>query len=214
MLNLLTSYWRSLVHRPGFALLNVGGLALGIAVFLVLSMFVRFETGFDRWWPGASQVSLIQQTWMLPGVPQQTDPNTMGGLLDQVRADFSGIVGTRLRPTDATIRTAGGAVVDEPIGLVDPSFFDVFEWPLAAGSARTALADPASLVVTESAARRYFGTARPIGRAVTLSIEGKATAYRVSAVMRDLPSNSIFNLPDFGRATMSVRLRYDPVTYP
>ena len=177
-------------------------------------MFVQFETGFDRWWPGASQISVIQQTWMLPGVPQQTDPNTMGGLLEQVRADFTGIVGTRLRPTDATIRTADGAVVTEPIGLVDPSFFDVFEWPLVAGSARTALTDPASLVVTESAARRYFGTARAIGRTITLSVEGKPIAYRVSAIMRDLPSNSIFNSPDFGRANMLVRLRYDPVTYP
>ena len=193
MRNLLTSYWRSLTHRPGFALLNIGGLALGIAVFVVLALFVRFETGFDRWWPGAGQTYVVQDTWTLPGIPETTSPNTMGGLVEQLRADFSGLIGTYLRPTHATLRTADGGVVKEPFALVDADFFRVFDWPFAAGSARTALLDPASLVVNETFARRYFGTAAPLGRTITLTVEGNPTAYRVSAVMRDLPENSEFN---------------------
>lgn len=214
MRNLLTSYWRSLAHRPGIALLNVGGLALGIAVFLVLAMFVRFETGFDRWWPGSGQTYVVQQTWMLPGVPQETDPQTMGGLLEQMRGDFAGLVGTRLQPTDATIRTAGGDLSTEPVGMVDPSFFSVFKWPMVVGSPDDALADPTSLVVSQSVARRHFGTANPLGRAITLTINGKPAAYRVTAVMRDLPDNSVFNSPGVIRVQMLARLRHNPIDDP
>ena len=214
MRNLLTSYWRALTHRPGFAVLNVGGLALGIAVFVVLALFVRFETGFDRWWPGADQVYLVEDHWTLSGVLATTSPNTMGGLVEQMRGDFAGLLGTSLRPTDATLRTADGTVVTEPFGLVDTSFFRVFDWPFAAGSAETALADPASLVVTESFARRYFGSASPLGRPITLTVEGKPTAYRISAVLRDLPAASEFNREGQLRIHALARLVYTPADYP
>ncbi len=208
MRNLLTSYWRSLAHRPGFAALNIGGLALGIAVAIVLGLFVRFETGFDRWWPASDQIYVVQDKWTLPGVPEYSGITTMAGLLDQMRGDYAGLLGTRIRTTDATLRDPTGTVTSEPIGQVDPEFFRVFEWPLAAGSAATALADPASLVVDETIARRYFGTVAPIGRAIRLTINGNANDYRVTAVMRDLPRDSVFNRKDGIRVAMLARLKY------
>ncbi len=208
MRNLLTFYWRGLAHRPGFAALNIGGLALGIAVAIVLGLFVRFETGFDRWWPNADQVYVVREKWTLPGVPENNGVSTMGGLLEQMRGDFSGLIGTRLLPTDATLRDPSGTVTSEPIGLVDPEFFRVFEWPLTAGSPATALADPTSLVVNETVARRYFGTAAPLGRTIRLTIEGHAADYRVTAVLRDLPPDSEFSRKGGNRVAMLARLKY------
>ncbi len=208
MRNLLTSYWRSLAHRPGFAALNIGGLALGIAVAIVLGLFVRFETGFDRWWPNSDQIYVVREKWTLPGVRSNNGVNTMAGLLEQMRGDFSGLLGTRIRTTDATLRDPSGTVMSEPIGLVDPEFFRVFEWPLAAGLTASALADPTSLVVNETVARRYFGTAAPLGRTIRLTVNGHSNDYRVTAVIRDLPPSSEFSRKDGIRLAMLARLKY------
>ncbi len=214
MRNLLTSYWRSLAHRPGFAALNIGGLALGIAVAIVLGLFVRFETGFDRWWPNAHQIYVVQEKWTLPGVPENNGISTMGGLLEQMRGDYAGLQGTRIRTTDATLRDPTGTVTSEPVGLVDPGFFRVFEWPLAAGSAANALADPQSVVVNETVARKYFGTASPIGSTIRLTINGHTDDYHVTAVLRDLPANSEFNRKGSDRVAMLARLKYIPADDP
>ncbi|RZM37605.1 MAG: transporter, partial [Sphingomonas sp.] len=94
---LLTLY-RSLTRHKLYAALNVGGLAVGIAVFLVLALYVRFETSYEKWLPRYNGVYAVQTVWNLPESPfNGAYPWTMGGLLDQMREDFPGTVGTRVR---------------------------------------------------------------------------------------------------------------------
>jgi len=191
----LLSLYRSLTRHKLYAALNIGGLAVGIAVFLVLGLYVRFETSFERWLPDHDKVYAVQTIWNLPGsAGNGAYPYTMGGLLDQMREDFPGIVGTRIRGGEGSgsvIR--GGIASSEDMAQVDRSFFSVFNLPMIKGDGANALRDPASVLLGESAARKYFGETDPVGQTMTLAFDAPAS-YRVAGIFHDLPRNSDFKL--------------------
>lgn len=191
----LLSLYRSLVRHKLYAALNIGGLAVGIAVFLILGLYVRFETGFEKWLPDYDKVHVVETVWSLPDSPiNGSYAWTMGGLLDQMREDFPGVVGTRINGggNAGTILTDGRATQVDA-AQVDANFFQVFPLPLVAGDAATALAQPGNAVIDEKTARAYFGNRDPIGQTLVLSMD-KVRTYRVAAVFRDLPKNTDLKL--------------------
>ena len=194
----LTTLYRSLTRHRLFAALNIGGLALGIAVFLVLFLFVRFEEGFDRVLPGSDRLWVVEERYTLPGLPTDPNPYTMGGELDQLRADFPDLEGTRFNRYSAIVRL-GAEATTEDFGLVDANFFDLFRFPVAAGDPTATLADPDGLVITQKAATKYFGAQSPIGRGLTLVVDGKTYPYRVGAVLKDMPDNVTYKSELFAR---------------
>ncbi|MDD1450311.1 ABC transporter permease [Sphingomonas sp. H160509] len=167
----LTSLYRSLAHHRLFALLNIGGLALGIATFLVLFLFVRFETGYDRVLPQQDRLWVMEERYVMPGYPADTNPNTMGSELKILQADYPQLVGTRYMNMAATVQQ-GGQATAEDLGTVDPNFFDLMRFPAVEGNPAATLADPNGLVVTQKTARKYFGSQSAIGRTLQLSIDG------------------------------------------
>jgi len=181
----LTSLYRSLTRHKLFAALNIGGLALGIATFLVLFLFVRFETGFDRSIPGVERLYVMQETYHMPGYPETPSPYTMGGQLDVMRADYPGIEGTRFWMQNGAVRQGNGAT-NEQLRIVDPNFFALVGYPAVAGDPVRALAAPDAVVVTRRVARKYFGSQPAIGRALTIRINGTDWNYRVAAVIADM----------------------------
>ena len=191
MTSALTSFYRSLTRHRLFAALNIGGLALGIAVFLLLILYVRFETGYDRVLPGWDKLYLIHEQYLRPGDPSEPNPNTMGGELDLLRADFPDLAATRINPSGVTV-IHGGNVTGEKVMIVDPGFFGLFPFPVLAGDPERTLRRPDGLIVTETAARKYFGTSAAVGRTLTLVIGTTQYQYRVGAVLRDPPPNVTF----------------------
>ena len=186
----LTTLYRSLTRHRLYAALNVLGLAVGVAVFLVLSLYVRFETSFERWLPDSSKIYVMRQTWRMPGHSAEAFNDTMGGLFEELKADFPGeIVGTRIYDRGGTVRQ-GGRLTSEDVELVDPDFFRVFDLPLVRGDKRTALAAPDDIMLSETRARTYFGSIDAVGQRLTISVEGEPRTYRVSAVFKDLPKTT------------------------
>ncbi|MDQ1231362.1 ABC transporter permease [Sphingomonas sp. SORGH_AS_0879] len=183
----LLSLYRSLVRHKLFAALNIGGLAVGIAVFLVLGLYVRFETSYEKWLPEYRKIYVVQTIWNMPESPFNGPSNwTMGGLLDQLREDFPGVVGTRIRTGGTVVQ--GRVATSEDVVRVDPDFFRVFDLPLVRGS-RDALRAPTNVLISEKMARKYFGGADPVGRSITIAMDDVAS-YRVAGVFKDLPDNS------------------------
>ncbi|WP_375395487.1 ABC transporter permease [uncultured Sphingomonas sp.] len=187
----LTSLFRSFGRHRLFAALNIGGLALGIAAFLVLALYVRFETGYDRALPGENRTWIVSEQYTRVGDPSDPNQHTMGGELDQLRGDFPQLQGTRFWNNNATV-LQGDQVTGEDVSIVDPNFFAFFPYPAVVGDPVRTLADPDGLVITEKTATKFFGAQSPIGRTLTLKIFGKPYAYRVGAVLRDLPANTSF----------------------
>lgn len=184
-------FYRSLTRHKMFASLNIGGLAVGIAVFVVLGLYVRFETGYERWLPHHDQIYAIETVL-------KDDPDYGAGLTTPVALwsaisrDLPAIVGTRLDTPTATV-IQGGIGVSEKLARVDPNFFSVMELPAVQGDLHTALTSPSDIVITQRTAGKYFGTAPPVGKAMTLAFGGVEHLYRVTAVIADLPSNTDFD---------------------
>lgn len=130
----LTLY-RALTRRRLYAALNVLGLAVGVAVFLVLALFVRFQTSFESWIPDASKIYVVRETWNLPGLPRRPSVGTPGSLLEALQTDYPGVRGVRVRRDPVVVRHGGYATADH-VSFADPNFFQVFRLPLAEGIRR------------------------------------------------------------------------------
>jgi len=179
--SLLTVY-RSLTRRRLYAALNILGLAVGVAVFLVLALVVRFETSFERWIPHAAQIYAIRTNVMNTG----WEPYTMGDLLEELRTDYPQVVGARVNKRPAVVRQ-GGNITAERVTEVDPTFFNVFDLPLIAGDKAALLQAPDEVVITRTEARKYFGDANPIGQRLTLDFNNAVRDYRVVGELKDTP---------------------------
>lgn len=202
----LLSLYRAVQRHPFHAALNTLGLSFGIAVFIVLSLFVRFETGYERWLPHAGQI--YEATTQVRGAVQKDRPPTVGSaglFLDSVRKTFPDVVGTRIANSYMNIRV-GNHVYEEVGQFVDPDFFKVFDISLLEGDKVSALRDPDGVLISEPMALKYFGTVKAVGRYLDISDDGYqdipaplgAHSWRVTGVIRSLPKNSNLQL-DFVR---------------
>jgi putative ABC transport system permease protein len=185
---LLTLY-RSLSRHRLYAAINVLGLAVGIAVFLVLFLDVRFETSFERWIPNASQIYVIRTSGQGELAGLGAMDHTMGDLLDELRADYPQLVGTRIQADLGTVRQLD-KITGEQIDKVDPTFFRVFDLPLVAGDKAALLTRPDDLILSQSKAKQYFGDTNPIGRKLTVAFDGEVHDLRVVGVVKDPPKTT------------------------
>ncbi len=179
---LLTLY-RSLSRHRLYTAINVLGLAVGIAVFLVLFLEVRFETSFDRWIPGAETLYVTRSSGGL--FPPMI--YTEGALLDDLRHDFPKLKGARALQLNVHIQQGDHATA-ETVYRVDPNFLHVVDLPTAAGRTDGALDRPDSILISQKKAKLYFGDANPIGRPLNLRFDKIDHTYRVVAVLKDAPA--------------------------
>jgi putative ABC transport system permease protein len=198
----LIAFFRSLTRHKLYAALNLGGLAVGIAVFLVLGLYVRFETSYERWLPDARNVWLVESKTLDDTDTQRGRQTTPVAAWSAIRRDLPNMLGTRLSDTNATV-IKGGIGVSEDLALADPDFFKVFGFPVVAGTVDGVLNDPSALVMTQRTALKYFGTASPIGQSLTVTYGGEQHAYRVAAVIADLPENTDFDFDLVARMTIT-----------
>ena len=191
--SILIAFWRSFTRRPLYAALNLLGLGLGVAAFLTLSLLHRFETSYESWSPERSKIFAAGVAYNIPGFTHDTRVGAMGGLLEEMKADYPQVHGVR-DWSHSVIVHKGGAATSEQLELVDSDFLEFFQTPLLAGDARTALAEPGRLAISEEMARKYFGTADVVGRSLEITDgDGRAT-YTISAVLKTLPKNSSLKL--------------------
>jgi putative ABC transport system permease protein len=213
--NYLAAALRNLLRNWVYTAINLFGLSLGFAAALLIAAYVRDELSYDRFFPGYRDVYLLTET-----------KDYTNGSLPAERWDFSfPDLGARLNTRFAQIATIARVMTpddsphirhdqveaDETEFLwVDPSFFRVMPLKSLAGDARTALAAPDSVVLTQTAARKYFGEDLPLGELLEVNPAmgvdaGKISAafnmphaMRVTAVIEDLPANSYVKGAMFG----------------
>jgi putative ABC transport system permease protein len=206
----LLTFYRSLTRQWLYAALNLVGLAVGIAIFLVLMLDLRFETSFDDWIPDAANIYRITSTYTFPGRPPDRLAGSSGAIALGFRADYPR-TGNITRLLDSKRVVANGPLLgSEHMDYVDANFFDVLDLPLVAGDRRTALADPDDVVITEAVARKYLGTTAVLGRSLTLYYRGKPHLHRITGVLRDIPVNSHLKIAVV--APLTPALEHDPAT--
>lgn len=188
---------RGIASHKLYSLINIAGLAVGLTCVIFVVVFVRDQLSYDKWIPGTQNLYRLELSVVLPGrgpLPMAMIPNPMPVAM---RGQIPGVTAmTRLSTWTKTL-SIGARKISQDIDVVDPNFFTVIRLPLLRGDPATVFRQPDSVVLSESAARTYFGTADPIGRILTT--EGYCgrhaatcpqVALRVTGVMRDLPPNT------------------------
>jgi putative ABC transport system permease protein len=203
--NYLTVGIRALGKNKTYAFINIFGLAVGLAACLLILLYVRYETSYDEWLPDSDRVFQVQATWHEPGQPVTRNQHSPFPVRDTIASGFPDIEAvTVLRPGQMqTVRQGQPVFVDEL--YVDPSFFDIFQLEFVRGSAKTALPNINSLVLTESQALQQFGTLDVLGKTVTERISNGTFDYQVTGVIGDLPANSHLQIETIAR--------YDPASW-
>jgi putative ABC transport system permease protein len=178
--------WRTITGSPLFSLINIIGLAIGLACCIVITVFVRHEISYDKHWQDADRVYRVTRDFFGNQLRLATVAAPIGALLDQ---DFPEIeTMTRiLNPGQLTLSYDGENVREDKIAVADPNVFEIFNVEFIEGDPQTALADPSGLVMTRRAAERYFGNEEPLGKSLTLLGQLPLT---VTALIEDLPDNT------------------------
>jgi putative ABC transport system permease protein len=196
---------RSLLARRAYALINIFGLALGLAACLMIFLYVRYESSYDQWLPEADRVHQVQATWSEQGQPVTRSQHSPFPVREALPAGFPDIEAISVLTPGKTVTMRGGEPVFIDAATVDPAFFDIFQLPFADGSAKTALPDTRSVVLTETEALKQLGTVKAVGKTFTLGAGGGKQDYRVTGVLRDLPKNTSLRL--------GIVFRNDPASF-
>ena len=190
--NYMTVGVRALVKNKTYAFINIFGLAIGLAACLLLLVYVRYETTYDQDLPNAENTYQFQTHYQDKQTGQVGDLQMASYITQQrLRNDFPQIERSVYALSSApVIRRGAEALSTEKVLLVDNLFFDVLQFPFAQGDPNTALNQANNVVLTQSEARRIFGTENVLGRTLTMISRGRTIDYRVTGVARDLPRNS------------------------
>ena len=186
--NYISVILRTIRKQTGYSFINIFGLAAGMACCLLMTLWVLDELGFDRFHENAGHVYRVEENQNYSGriyhvtvTPYPLAP----ALKDEVPEIAEA---TRIVRSGGTLFRAGDkSFYEDRVIAVDPSFLRIFSFPLIEGDAATALADPFSVVLSEDAAKRYFGGENPTGRALTVN---DAFELKVTGVARNVPLNS------------------------
>ncbi len=185
--NYIISALRNFARHKLYSFINITGLAVGLACATFILLFLRDELSYDAWIPDSENLYRVESTYSMPG----RDPDffsvtpfpvttTMQMQIPEVAAH------THLTPESMTAQI-GDRQFSVQVDAVDPNFFQLIKLPLVEGDPAKAITKPDSIVLSQATAKKFFGTADPLGKNVLL---GGSTTLKVTGVLRDLPHNT------------------------
>ncbi len=216
ILNYIKIAWRNLTKQKLYSLINITGLAVGLAVCMMIMLYVAHEMSYDRFHKNGSRIFIPQAVIKIGGnnLGLEYMSYAAGPIIQQSQPAVEGYMRTLsyFRPVVASTTAAPQAKFsEEHLLFADPDFFKFFSFKLITGSANDVLNKPFSVVISQDMAKKYFGAADPIGKTITLKTDSAYT-YQVTGVAENAPSNSsvVFNFvtPNQSLLAMKEAKRY------
>ena len=181
----IRNFWK---HRY-FSLINIAGLSVGMTAFFLIILYVSFEKSYDNFNTRADRIYRLVTDIKTPTELIHA-ASTSAPMAVNLRGDFPEIQSiARIYHGSYLIQRTDVKFQEENLLFADSSLFTIFDLPLIEGDKNSALKLPFSIVLSETAARKYFGTSDPVGK--TLSLNGTYTA-QVTGLMKNIPDNSHF----------------------
>ena len=182
---------RNMLKYKFFSAINILGMSIGITACLLIFLYVVHELSYDQFHPNADRLYQIVFHARI-GDQDITTSNTPPPLAGRFVADIPGVeAATRIASFWGTpsLRVDETAFTEEKIFHADSNFFDFFGYKLIEGDPGTALLEPNTMVLTESLAKKYFGSENAVSKLMTV---GGNETFKVTGVVADPPENSHF----------------------
>jgi len=180
--NYLKIALRSLKRHKGFSFINLTCLAVGLAAFILIAMYVQYELSFDKYHENSNRIYRV----IRPGravTPPPLGPTLMDEFPEVISA-------SRIIISQNVLVSSGEEnYLEDKVYWADPETFNIFTIPFIKGNPKTSLADPSAILLSESTAKKYFGNKDPMEKILRI---GERYDYKVSGVFHDMPPNSHF----------------------
>ncbi len=184
--NYLKIAWRNIQKHRVFSIINITGLAIGMACCILILLWVQDEISFDNFHANKDNIYRIVADWEKydwKGV--EASPAPLAPAIEEQIPEIQ--YAARCSHHSRLVFRYKDKAFYENRGLItDPSFFRIFSFSFLDGDSETSFKEPTDIVITETMARKYFGSEDPLGK--TIQVEGMPV--RVTGVLRDVPSNS------------------------
>ena len=179
--------WRSLLKNKVSSIINISGLAVGLATGIIILLVIVDEFSYDHFNKNLSDTRLLMKNEIMPDNVNTTE-TTPGQLAAAVRAEIPEVkyAARFCYGGDALIGYNNKTIYLQSI-YTEPDFFNIMTLPAIQGNPVEALQEPGSVVLTESAAKKIFGNENPIGKTITQNV---AHVLKVAAIIKDVPQNS------------------------
>ena len=190
------SYLKNFLQRTsrqkGYVLLNVLGLAIGMAACFLILMWIHHELSFDRFHAHADRLFRVITEQHQSG-QISLSAETQYPLAPSIKSDFPEVADACRLLTkwgDMFIQNNASSFVEDRVLCADASFLNMFSFPLRMGNPETALVDPYSIVLTEEIAEKYFGEVNPIDKILKIDYNQELLDFRVTGILRKIPEYS------------------------
>ncbi|MDH4156503.1 MAG: ABC transporter permease, partial [candidate division Zixibacteria bacterium] len=185
--NYLKVAYRNLGRHRAYSLINVFGLAMGLAACLLIMLWVQSELKYDRFHENRDSIYRVVKIWRKGEVSHYA--TTPAALAPALKEDFSDIRSSaRFFPvSELLVASDSISCYERGVAFADPSFFGIFSFPLVSGDSANALFGPRSVLLTEKTASKYFGAQDPTGEVLRIA---DSLDFVVTGVIRDLPVTS------------------------
>lgn len=185
--------WRNLKKNLFFSLINIFGLMIGLASFILIALYVFDEYTYDSFHKGAESIyRVVENTTSSEGNAAKI-AGAGYQISEKAKADIPGIINAarvvtfgRVNVSDASKST----VFYEDYSLASPGFLTLFDFELAQGNKKTALSDPFSVIITEETALKIFNSTKVLGKSLKIQDE---SLFTITGVLKDFPNNSSIN---------------------
>ncbi|HEY4327775.1 MAG TPA: ABC transporter permease [Mucilaginibacter sp.] len=176
--------YRNLIRHKAYSIINISGLAIGMAASILILLWVQNELSYDRFHKNADQIYRV--TCDASGFKAAVNPAGMpAGLKAQMPVIKNTVRFSHL--TTVLFEAGNRKFVEKNVFYTDPSFMDVFSFPLVKGDRSTALKNVDGVLITEDMAKKYFGEENAIGKTLR---KDNGDNVVVTGVLANIPSNS------------------------
>ncbi len=187
--NYLKIAWRNLVHNRVSSMINIGGLAVGMAVAMLIGLWIWDEVSFDKGYPNRDRIAKVMDNSYING-ETQTWGSSAWPLAPGLRSNFGNyfkhVIITSW--TGGHLLTYNNKTVTQSGNYMEPAITDMLSVKMLKGSAKS-LNDPASIILSQAAAKAVFGDADPINKSIVID---KTLNAKVTGIYENLPEHSSF----------------------
>lgn len=199
--NYLKTAWRNIRKNKLFSFINILGLSIGIATCFIIMLYVQDELSYDRFNKNADNIARVVFHADING-GKIDESVSMPPVAQTMKRDFPEVEDATRILSFGTPKIIYSNTVfkDDRFALVDPNFFSIFTLPMIKGDAKTALAQPGGIVLTQETAEKFFGKQEPMGKIIQVNTDSNRV-YKVTGIIKNIPANSHFHFDAFGSLT-------------
>jgi putative ABC transport system permease protein len=188
--NHLKIAYRNFVRHKLYSFINVFGLAIGLSICMIISLWVRRETSFDNFHKKADRIYRIERELFRDNLYSRW-PITGGYYRRALIEDYPEIINAvRFWKREFAIKDYKNNIHRKEMFAVDNSIFEIFDFGLEEGNEQTALIEPRTVVLTRDDAVKFFGTGNAIGKSLSFEWQGKPVDFEVTGILKEVPENS------------------------